>query len=89
MIDANIYILHIETSTRICSVALSQGRKIIGFLDLAEGMNHILKQVPKDPWGNDYQYRYPGTHNTNGADLFSFGPDGREGNDDIDNWTQK
>jgi general secretion pathway protein G len=48
-----------------------------------------LKQLPKDPWGNDYQYRYPGTHNTNGADLFSFGPDGREGNDDIDNWTQK
>jgi general secretion pathway protein G len=48
-----------------------------------------LKQIPKDPWGNDYQYRYPGTHNSGGADIFSFGPDGREGNDDIDNWTQK
>ena len=46
MIDANIYILHIETSTRICSVALSQGRKIIGFLDLAEGMNHTALLTP-------------------------------------------
>jgi general secretion pathway protein G len=42
--------------------------------------------VPVDPWGNAYVYRYPGTHNTNGADLSSMGPDGREGNDDITNW---
>ena len=42
--------------------------------------------VPVDPWGNPYQYRSPGTHNTNGFDLFSMGPDGREGNDDIVNW---
>jgi general secretion pathway protein G len=43
----------------------------------------------KDPWGNPYIYRYPGQHNTNGYDLYSYGPDGREGNDDIDNWTKK
>ena len=36
-----------------------------------------------------YVYRYPGTHNANGYDLYSLGPDGREGNDDITNWTQK
>ena len=30
-------------------------------------------------------YQYPGTHN-NGFDLYSYGPDGREGNDDIVNW---
>ncbi len=47
-----------------------------------------LKQssVPKDPWGNDYQYRSPGTKNTSGYDLFSTGPDGRESADDI--WPQ-
>ncbi len=44
--------------------------------------------VPKDQWGNDWQYRYPGTHNTEGFDLFSHGPDGRAGGgDDIANWT--
>jgi len=49
---------------------------------------YIKRGVPKDPWGNDYVYRYPGTHNPSSYDLSSMGPDGREGNDDIDNWTQ-
>ncbi|MCM8757300.1 MAG: type II secretion system major pseudopilin GspG [Candidatus Omnitrophica bacterium] len=49
---------------------------------------YIKRGVPKDPWGNPYQYKCPGDHNPNGYDLFSFGPDGREGgNDDIDNWS--
>ena len=44
--------------------------------------------IPKDPWGNPYVYRYPGQHNTNGYDLYSFGPDGQDGGgDDIDNWS--
>ena len=41
---------------------------------------------PVDPWGNEYVYRYPGQRNADGYDLYSFGPDGREGNDDIGNW---
>jgi general secretion pathway protein G len=48
---------------------------------------YIKKGLPVDPWGNAYVYRYPGTHNQNGFDLFSTGPDGREGNDDITNWS--
>ena len=43
--------------------------------------------IPVDPWGNQYVYRYPGTNNPNGYDLSSLGPDGREGTDDIANWT--
>ncbi len=35
--------------------------------------------VPKDPWGHDYQYRYPG--NEAPFDLYSLGADGREGGD--------
>ena len=47
-------------------------------------------QIPKDPWGNAYVYRYPGQNNKNGYDLFSMGPDGKEGGgDDIDNWSNK
>ena len=49
-----------------------------------------IKQVPKDPWGNPYVYRYPGQFNTKAADLLSYGPDGHEGGgDDIDNWSQQ
>lgn len=48
-----------------------------------------LKRLPKDPWGNDYQYLAPGTHGT-AFDLYSLGADGREGgsglNADIGNW---
>jgi general secretion pathway protein G len=39
-------------------------------------------QVPKDPWGFDYQYRSPGE---NGAfDIWSLGADNREGGDGED-----
>lgn len=49
-----------------------------------------IKNVPNDPWGQPYIYRYPGVQNKNGFDLFTMGPDGREGGgDDIDNWTAK
>jgi general secretion pathway protein G len=47
-----------------------------------------MKRLPKDPWGNEYQYLNPGV---NGAvDIFSYGADGEEGgeelNTDIGNW---
>jgi len=46
--------------------------------------------LPDDPWGNKYQYRYPGQHNQKGFDLWSFGPDGQDGGeDDIGNWSQQ
>ena len=45
--------------------------------------------VPVDPWGNQYVYRYPGNNNPNDYDLSSLGPDGREGNDDVANWTRQ
>ncbi len=50
---------------------------------------YVKRGVPSDPWGNPYVYRYPGQHNPNGYDLHSTGPDGREGTDDIDNWSQQ
>jgi general secretion pathway protein G len=49
---------------------------------------YIEHGVPADPWGNAYVYKFPGTHNANGFDLYSTGPDGHEGNDDITNWQQ-
>ena len=46
-----------------------------------------LPSIPKDPWGNAYVYKYPGQKNPTEYDIYSFGPDGREGgSDDIGNW---
>ena len=41
---------------------------------------YLSKTLPKDPWGRPYVYRCPG--NNGDYDLFSFGADGTEGNDD-------
>lgn len=43
-----------------------------------------VKSVPKDPWGNEYQYLNPGTHGD--IDIFSLGPDMQPSEDDIGNW---
>jgi len=39
-----------------------------------------------DPWDAPFNYRIPGQHNTYSFDLWSLGPDGVEGGDDIGNW---
>ena len=51
---------------------------------------YMEKDIPSDPWNHPYIYVCPGKHNPSGYDLYSVGPDGREGNeDDITNWQQK
>jgi general secretion pathway protein G len=44
--------------------------------------------VPKDPWGFEYQYRFPGQHG--GVDIWTLGADNREGgegeNADVTSW---
>lgn len=44
-------------------------------------------KVPLDPWGEPYQYAFPGTRNKDSYDLWSKGPDKQSGTpDDIGNW---
>ena len=43
-------------------------------------------QMPRDPWGNNYMYRSPGQHGQ--YDLYSLGPDGREGVNNVVNWAR-
>ena len=45
--------------------------------------------LPVDPWDNPFQYEYPGQHQSDKPDIWSYGPD-RQPNteDDITNWTQ-
>jgi general secretion pathway protein G len=48
---------------------------------------YLGKDVPKDPWGYDYQYVVGGPRNPTSYDLWSLGPDGVNNTDD-DIWPQ-
>ena len=44
-------------------------------------------KIPRDPWGEPYQYASPGARNKTSYDLWSKGPDKQSGtDDDIGNW---
>ncbi|MEM6278406.1 MAG: type II secretion system major pseudopilin GspG [Verrucomicrobiota bacterium] len=45
-----------------------------------------LEEPMIDPWGNEYQYRFPAQKSDKKYDLFSFGEDGVESDDDVGNW---
>lgn len=48
------------------------------------------KALPMDGWNHELHYVYPGVHNTDSYDLFSYGADNAEGgtnnNADLGNW---
>jgi general secretion pathway protein G len=66
--------------------------KIVQFMadntnECPKGMEDLVAQkyLPKkqkDPWNRDLVIRCPGTVNTDGVDVVSFGPDGQEGTAD-------
>ncbi len=49
-----------------------------------------VDKIPIDPWGNPFQYRAPGVHQTATFDIWSRGADNADGgegkNADIGNW---
>lgn len=49
-------------------------------------------EVPRDAWGNPYQYASPGQQNPGSFDLWSLGADGSPGGEGVDadvgNWTE-
>ena len=51
---------------------------------------YLRKRLPKDPWGNPYEYEQPGQNNDHSFDLWSYGSDGEPGGEgvdaDIGNW---
>jgi len=93
-----------QAQIELLSTALASFRLDIGrFPTEEEGLNslverpsnlqkwdgsYLAKEIPKDPWGNDYIYKMPGEHGP--YDLMSYGMDGvsgGEGNDlDIVSW---
>ena len=49
----------------------------------------LMNEIPKDPWGRDYNYANPGTHNPRGFDVWSDGPAGDGGENAIGNWREE
>jgi general secretion pathway protein G len=51
---------------------------------------YLPKEIPMDPWGHAYLYKYPGEHGDE-PDLISLGADGQAGgegnNADIQSWS--
>ena len=45
-----------------------------------------VEELPMDPWGNPYQYRYPGTQNPGRYDVWSTGGNPADTNRHIGNW---
>ena len=56
----------------------------------ADGWNgpYLKSNVPKDPWKNDYVYKYPGEHGE--IDILTYGQDGAPGGEgedsDVGSW---
>lgn len=59
--------------------------------DTWDGPYLKTETLPKDPWGNNYAYEFPPTHNKiNLPDIWSWGPDGQENtDDDIVSWSEE
>jgi general secretion pathway protein G len=45
-----------------------------------------LQKSPNDPWKHPYEYRYPGTRNPAGFDVWSSGPSLQDDGDNVGNW---
>ncbi len=45
-----------------------------------------LEEMVLDPWGQQYQYRFPAQKSKKKYDLFSLGEDGVEDDNDTGNW---
>jgi general secretion pathway protein G len=54
---------------------------------------YMPKDIPKDPWGHEYIYRFPGEHQADEPEITSLGADGQPGGEgiyaDIVSWKNK
>lgn len=75
--------------TSIEAFNMTEGKYPKGLTDLTTGEDpYIPAGIPRDPWGNEYQYAYPGSHKPFKYDLKSTGEDGVDSDDDIANYNK-
>ena len=46
---------------------------------------YLSKDIPNDPWGNPYVYKYPGDHGPE-PDLVCYGADGKPGGEGVNSY---
>lgn len=75
-------------STEQGLVALVESPESDGGKSTWDGPYINKTNIPKDPWGREYQYEFPPTHGKdNYPDIWSFGEDGEDGTeDDVVSW---
>jgi general secretion pathway protein G len=44
---------------------------------------YLPQDIPQDPWGNDYAYRFPAENGGYEPEIISYGADGQPGGEDI------
>jgi general secretion pathway protein G len=63
-----------------------EGLKVL----LEKRPRQLMKELPMDPYNQNYEYVFPGRHNPENFDLFSKGQDKVAGTeDDIGNWKSR
>jgi len=60
---------------------------LVALRDRPQGLNnwqgpYLPQEIPVDPWGHPYVYKYPGEHGDE-PDIISYGADGQPGGTDI------
>jgi len=50
------------------------------------GAHQYISKMPKDPWGNQYVYMFPGQHNPQGFDLYTTSGGKDSSGNEINNW---
>lgn len=54
---------------------------------IPENYRAFMEEMPKDPWGAEYKYRFPAQKSKKPYDVWSMGADGQDGTeDDMGNW---
>ena len=89
-VDTDIHTITIQLNTYDAKVGhlptTEEGLKAL--LNPPKGrLPPLMDKMPMDPYGREYYYAQPGTHNPRSFDLFSAGHDGIVGSeDDRGNW---
>jgi len=54
---------------------------------IPENYRAFMEEMPKDPWGAAYKYRFPAQKSKKRFDVWTMGPNGQDGDDDdMGNW---
>ncbi len=54
---------------------------------IPENYRAFMEEMPKDPWGAEYKYRFPAQKSKKPYDVWTMGADGLDGTeDDMGNW---